>query len=83
MLSNPPVLMLFPLAGCLRKSTVKILFTQAVLGTRARTQSPGVLGPSLTHMMNHGTETNVITLLYNKSPIQNKINKLYRKKTTI
>jgi hypothetical protein len=31
-----------------------------------------VLGPSLTHMMNHGTETNVTTLLYNRSSIQNK-----------
>jgi hypothetical protein len=33
--------------------------------TRARTQSPGVLGPGLTHMMTHGTETNVTTLIYN------------------
>jgi hypothetical protein len=38
-----------------------------VLETRARTQSPGVLEPSLTHMMNLGTETNVTTLPYNKS----------------
>jgi hypothetical protein len=40
--------------------------------TRARTSSPGVLGPSLTHMMNHGTGSNVTTLLYNRSSIQNK-----------
>jgi hypothetical protein len=31
-----------------------------------------VLGPSLTHMMNHGTGSNVTTLLYNRSSIQNK-----------
>jgi hypothetical protein len=31
-----------------------------------------VLGPSLTHMMTHGTETNVTSLLYNQSSIQNK-----------
>jgi hypothetical protein len=40
--------------------------------TRARTSSPDVLGPSLTHMMNHGTESNVTTLLYNRNSIQNK-----------
>jgi hypothetical protein len=28
--------------------------------------SPGVLGPSLTHMMTHGTETNVTSLIYNE-----------------
>jgi hypothetical protein len=38
--------------------------------TRART-SPGVLGPSLTHMMNHGTGSNVTSLLYNRSSVQN------------
>jgi hypothetical protein len=43
-----------------------------VLGTWLRTQSPGVLGPSLKHMMNHGTKTNVITLLYNRSSVQHK-----------
>jgi hypothetical protein len=37
-----------------------------------REQSPGVLGPSLTHMMNHGTRSNVTYLLYNKSFVQNK-----------
>jgi hypothetical protein len=31
-----------------------------------------VLGPSLTYMMNHGTEMNVTTLLYNRSSVQNK-----------
>jgi hypothetical protein len=31
-----------------------------------------VLGPSLTHMMTHGTETNVTSLLYNRNSIQNK-----------
>jgi hypothetical protein len=31
-----------------------------------------VLGQSLTHMMNHGTETNVTSLLYNRSSVQNK-----------
>jgi hypothetical protein len=31
-----------------------------------------VLGPSLTHMMNHGTGSNVTSLLYNRSSIQNK-----------
>jgi hypothetical protein len=31
-----------------------------------------VLGPSLTHMMNHGTETNVTTLLHNRNSVQNK-----------
>jgi hypothetical protein len=40
--------------------------------TRARTYSPGVLGPSLTHMMNHGTGSNVTSLLHNRSSIQNK-----------
>jgi hypothetical protein len=40
--------------------------------TRARTKSPGVLGPSLTHMMNHGTGSNVTSLLYSRSSIQNK-----------
>jgi hypothetical protein len=35
-------------------------------------KSPGVLGPSLTHMMNSGTETNVTSFLYNRSSIQNK-----------
>jgi hypothetical protein len=30
-----------------------------------------VLGSSLTHMMTHGTETNVTSLLYNKSSVQN------------
>jgi hypothetical protein len=30
-----------------------------------------VLGPSLTHMMNHGTWSNVTSLLHNKSSIQN------------
>jgi hypothetical protein len=34
--------------------------------------SLGVLGPSLTHMMNSGIETNVTSLLYNMSSIQNK-----------
>jgi hypothetical protein len=37
-----------------------------------REQSPGVLGPSLTHMMNHGTGSNVTYLLYNRSSIHNK-----------
>jgi hypothetical protein len=37
-----------------------------------REQSPDVLGPSLTHMMNHGTRSNVTSLLYNKSSTQNK-----------
>jgi hypothetical protein len=31
-----------------------------------------VLGPSLAHMMNHGTGSNVTSLLYNRSSIQNK-----------
>jgi hypothetical protein len=35
-----------------------------------REQSPGVLGPSLTHMMNHGTRSNVTSLLHNRSSIQ-------------
>jgi hypothetical protein len=30
-----------------------------------RESSPSVLGPSLTHMMTHGIETNVISLIYN------------------
>jgi hypothetical protein len=30
-----------------------------------------VLGSSLTHMMTHGTETNVTSLLYNRSSVQN------------
>jgi DNA repair exonuclease SbcCD ATPase subunit len=34
--------------------------------------TPGVLGPSLTHMMNHGTGSNVTSLLYNRSSVQNK-----------
>jgi hypothetical protein len=37
-----------------------------------REQSPGVLGPSLTHMMNHGTGSNVTSLLNNRSSVQNK-----------
>jgi hypothetical protein len=31
-----------------------------------------VLEPSLTHMMNSGTETNVTSLLYNRNSVQNK-----------
>jgi hypothetical protein len=31
-----------------------------------------VLGPSLTHMMNHGTGSNVTYLLNNRSSLQNK-----------
>jgi hypothetical protein len=31
-----------------------------------------VLGPSLTHMMNSGTETNVTSLIYNRRFVQNK-----------
>jgi hypothetical protein len=48
--------------------------TPGFRGTKARaqTKSPGVLGPSLTHMMNHGTGSNVTSLLYNRSSIQNK-----------
>jgi hypothetical protein len=30
-----------------------------------------VLGSSLTHMMTHGIETNVTSLLYNRSSVQN------------
>jgi hypothetical protein len=30
-----------------------------------------VLGSSLTHMMTHGTEMNVTSLLYNRSSVQN------------
>jgi hypothetical protein len=37
-----------------------------------REHSPGVLGPSLTDMMNHGTGSNVTSLLYNQSSVQNK-----------
>jgi hypothetical protein len=33
--------------------------------------------------MNHGTKTDVTTLLYNRSSVQNKINKLHHKETTI
>jgi hypothetical protein len=33
--------------------------------------SPSVLGPSLTYMMTHGIETNVTSLLYNRSYVQN------------
>jgi hypothetical protein len=36
-------------------------------------KSPGVLGPSLTHMMNSGVEMNVTSLLYNRGSV--KINK--------
>jgi hypothetical protein len=43
-----------------------------VLGIRAQTQSPSVLRPSLTHMMNHGIEMNVTTLLYSRNSVQNK-----------
>jgi hypothetical protein len=31
-----------------------------------------VVSPSLTHVMNHGIETNVTSLLYNRSSVQNK-----------
>jgi hypothetical protein len=31
-----------------------------------------VLGPCLTHMMTHDTETNITYLLYNRSSVQNK-----------
>ena len=41
--------------------------------TRARTSSPGVLGPSLTHMMNHGTGSNVT--FYYITGVLYKINK--------
>jgi hypothetical protein len=53
---------------------LKIRVTPGFRGTktRVRTSSPGVLGPSLTHMMNHGTRSNVTSLLHNKSSIQNK-----------
>jgi hypothetical protein len=37
--------------------------------TRARIKC--VLGSSLTHMMTHGTEMNVTSLLYNRICIQN------------
>jgi hypothetical protein len=37
--------------------------------TRARIKC--VLGSSLTHMMTHGTEMNVTSLLYNRSYLQN------------
>ena len=37
--------------------------------TRVRPKS--VLGSSLTHMITHGTEMNVTSLLYNKSSVQN------------
>jgi hypothetical protein len=49
-----------------------VCYHTRVLGTRARTQSLGVLGPSLTHMMTHGTEMNVTSLQYNRSSVQNK-----------
>jgi hypothetical protein len=43
----------------LEPKMVQALCHTRVLGTRARTHSPGVPGPSLTHMMNHGAGTNV------------------------
>jgi hypothetical protein len=48
--------------------------------TRARTSSPGVLGPSLTHMMNHGTGSNVT--FYYITGVLYKINKYLRYKET-
>jgi hypothetical protein len=57
--------------GCFQPLSSDACHTR-VLGTRVRTQSSGVLGQSLTHMMNHGTETNVTYLPYNRSYVQNK-----------
>jgi hypothetical protein len=53
--------------------TWQICHTRVLEAPRpAREQSLGVLGPSLTHMMNHGIETNVTSLLYSRSSVQNK-----------
>jgi hypothetical protein len=38
---------------------------------RREIKSPSVLGSSLTHMMTHGIEMNVNSLLYNRSSVQN------------
>jgi hypothetical protein len=35
------------------------------LGSQTRARGTCVLGSSLTHMMNHGTETNGTSLIYN------------------
>jgi hypothetical protein len=52
--------------GSLREQVVTPRFKGQ---TRVRLKC--VLGSSLTHMMTHGTETNVTSLLYNKSSVQN------------
>jgi hypothetical protein len=41
------------------------------LGGQTRVRLTGVLESSLTHMMTHGIETNVTSLLFNRSSIQN------------
>jgi hypothetical protein len=49
---------------------LSLTFTPRFKGqTQARIKC--VLGSSLTHMMTHGTETNVISLLYDRSSVQN------------
>jgi hypothetical protein len=41
--------------------------TKILGGPKPRRElSPGVLGSSLTHMMTHGTEMNVTSLIYNE-----------------
>jgi hypothetical protein len=46
-------------------------FTPEIKGqTRVRLKC--VLGSSFTHMITHGTETNVTSLLYNRSYVQNR-----------
>jgi hypothetical protein len=42
------------------------------LGVQTQARITCVLGSSLTHMMTHGIETNVTSLLYNRSSIQNR-----------
>jgi hypothetical protein len=54
-------------------STAGLGIGRGVHGFRGQTRVrlTCVLGSSLTHMMAHGTKTNVTTLLYNKSSVQN------------
>jgi hypothetical protein len=59
-----------PLRGRSSQFLLRLDVTPGFKGqTRARIKC--VLGSSLTHMMTHGTETNVTYLLYNRSSIQN------------
>jgi hypothetical protein len=53
--------------------SIKISFDSVTPGFRGQTRVhlKCVLGSSLTHMMTHGIETNVTSLLYSRSSVHN------------